>query len=242
MENNQKSRSRPVTAEREKTATAANLDGFKRAVNELIAKREYFAGKIMPLLSDGRDYYVIRGRRSLAKGGAEKLAGVYNLVATFDKDTETVTMLSDVKGMVAYVCTLTKNGVLAGQGRGADTLVRNGGDPNKTIKMAQKRAYVDAVIRTTGLSDIFTQDLEDMFPVRVTERAPFTGSGDAKPQAPLPERPGQHIVAVKRRLHELGANNEAEALGILTERSGLKLKTMKELDDTKAQDVLELLR
>lgn len=33
---------------------------------------------------------------------------------------------------------------------------------NKAIKMAQKSAFVDAVIRTTGMSDLFTQDLEDM--------------------------------------------------------------------------------
>lgn len=33
---------------------------------------------------------------------------------------------------------------------------------NKAIKMAQKSAFVDAVIRATGMSDLFTQDLEDM--------------------------------------------------------------------------------
>jgi len=34
--------------------------------------------------------------------------------------------------------------------------------PNKAIKMAQKSAFVDGVIRTTGMSDLFTQDVEDM--------------------------------------------------------------------------------
>ena len=29
-------------------------------------------------------------------------------------------------------------------------------------KMSQKSAFVDAVIRTTGMSDLFTQDVEDM--------------------------------------------------------------------------------
>ena len=33
---------------------------------------------------------------------------------------------------------------------------------NKAIKMAQKSAFVDAVIRTTGMSDLFTQDIEDL--------------------------------------------------------------------------------
>ena len=33
---------------------------------------------------------------------------------------------------------------------------------NKAIKMAQKSAFVDGVIRATGMSDLFTQDIEDM--------------------------------------------------------------------------------
>lgn len=33
---------------------------------------------------------------------------------------------------------------------------------NKAIKMSQKSAFVDAVIRATGMSDLFTQDVEDM--------------------------------------------------------------------------------
>lgn len=43
---------------------------------------------------------------------------------------------------------------------------------NKAIKMAQKSAYVDAVIRATGMSDLFTQDLEDMKGLDVEEEAP----------------------------------------------------------------------
>lgn len=35
---------------------------------------------------------------------------------------------------------------------------------NKTIKMAQKSAFVDGIIRVTGMSDLFTQDVEDMSP------------------------------------------------------------------------------
>lgn len=224
------------TARRNETAVQYDLDGFKRAVNELLAKREYFASKVMPFLKEGQDYYTIRGRRSLAKGGAEKLASMYGLVATFERDRETAEMLGDVKGMVAYVCTLTKNGRVAGQGRGADTLARNGNDPNKTIKLAQKRAYVDAVIRATSLSDIFTQDLEDMDPAQI-QPAPRR-----KRKSDLPERPQEHIVAVKKRLHELGAKNETEALQILTERSGLKLDSLKKLENGQAKEVLEFLR
>ena len=135
---------------------------FKQGVNDLLSKRSYFISQVLPKLKENQDYYVIKGKKSLAKGGAEKLASIYNLIATFEKDDESLDMLGNAKGLIAFVCTLSKFGVIAGQGRGSDTLERNSNDPNKALKMTQKRAFVDAVIRTTGLSDIFTQDIEDM--------------------------------------------------------------------------------
>ena len=70
-------------------------------------------------------------------------------------------MLGDIKGLVAFKCTLV-NGEFVGEGRGAASLLKNSNDPNKTLKMAQKSAFIDAVLRASGLSDFFTQDLEDM--------------------------------------------------------------------------------
>ena len=135
---------------------------FKQGVNDLLSKRSYFISQVLPKLKENQDYYVIKNKKSLAKGGAEKLASIYNLIATFERDKESLDMLGNAKGSIAFVCTLSKFGVIAGQGRGSDTLERNQNDPNKALKMTQKRAFVDAVIRTTGLSDIFTQDIEDM--------------------------------------------------------------------------------
>jgi len=135
---------------------------FKQGVNDLLSKRSYFISQVLPKLKENQDYYIIKGKKSLAKGGAEKLASIYNLTAKFERDNESLEMLGSMKGLIAFICTLSKAGVIAGQGRGSDTLERNNNDPNKALKMTQKRAFVDAVIRTTGLSDIFTQDIEDM--------------------------------------------------------------------------------
>lgn len=59
---------------------------------------------------------------------------------------------------------------------------------NKAIKMAQKSAFVDAVIRTTGMSDLFTQDLEDM-----RDDAPEAPQSPASPTTdadePFPGKP-----------------------------------------------------
>lgn len=135
---------------------------YKHQVDALLESRSYFISKVLPILHENQDYFTIMGKKSLAKGGAEKLATIFNLSAEFSVDKDTMELLKQ-EGLVAYVCNLKgKDGQLKGQGRGADILARNRGDANKTIKMAQKRAFVDAVIRTTSLSDIFTQDLEDI--------------------------------------------------------------------------------
>lgn len=153
----------------ETTITATNsMAQFKTGVDDLLSKRSYFIQKILPQLVEGRDYYIIKGRKSLGKAGAEKLASIYSLVATFIRDTDTLDSLH-VEGLVAYICTLTRNSEVVGQGRGAAELKMHGGDSNKTIKMAQKSAFVDACIRCTGLSDIFTSDLEDMNPSTIQE-------------------------------------------------------------------------
>ena len=136
---------------------------FKKNVDSMIENREYFREKLEGIMKEKEDYFVILGKKSLAKGGAEKLAAGFKLTARFEIDKETQEIFKSISGLIAYRCKLyNSNGEFKGEGGGADTLVRNQNDPNKTIKMAHKRAYVDAVIRTTGLSDIFTQDLEDM--------------------------------------------------------------------------------
>lgn len=147
-----------------------------KQIDSFVDVRNSIKEKILPMLETGKDYYDIKGRQSLGKPGAEKLAAFFDLTASFTVDRESMELL-DQKGMIAYVCNLIgKDGEARGQGRGADTLARNGNDANKTIKMAQKRAYVDAIIRATGLSDMFTQDLEDMNPEDITS-TPTTKSG-----------------------------------------------------------------
>jgi len=127
-------------------------------IESLLNNRTTFIERVLPILKPNQDFYEIMNKKSLAKGGAEKLATIFNLTAEFQVDKETMELLKQ-DGLVAYVCNLKQGEMFRGQGRGSDTLARNKADANKTIKMAQKRAFVDAVIRTTGLSDIFTQDM-----------------------------------------------------------------------------------
>jgi hypothetical protein len=66
-------------------------------------------------------------------------------------------------GTFAYICyVIDSQGRTVGQGRGvAELREPQMLNANKAVKMALKRAQVDAVLRCAGLSQWFTQDLED---------------------------------------------------------------------------------
>ncbi len=135
--------------------SVADVDGF-------IEKRQEFIQKVNAICVEGKDYHIIQGKKSLAKGGAEKIASIFQWNAIFEKDTDSLEMLGQIVGLVAFKCTLAKGSKYVGEGRGAATLSKNASDPNKTLEMAQKSAFIDGVLRASGLSDFFTQDLEDM--------------------------------------------------------------------------------
>ena len=55
---------------------------------------------------------------------------------------------------------------------------------NTVLKMAKKRAFVDAILTVTGASDIFTQDVEDM-----DIPAPAEKAKEGEPEFVIPEPP-----------------------------------------------------
>lgn len=122
---------------------------------------------------EGKDYGSIEVKKgsgvmskpSLLKPGAEKFCGLFKLRPTFRMDGETFEMMGSTPGVIAYICELIDTkGRIMGEGRGTAKADPKGGDfdINKQVKIAQKRAQTDAVLRTGGLSDFFTQDIEDM--------------------------------------------------------------------------------
>ncbi len=158
-----------IAQKQEIVKTDAEIDNF-------IEVRKAFITKVNAICVEGKDYHVIKGKKSLAKGGAEKIASIFHWTAKFEKDTESLEMLGVAKGLVVLKCTLM-NGQFVGEGRGSASLVANSNDANKTLKMAQKSAFIDAVLRASGLSDFFTQDLEDM-PKEEISKPQYTNDGN----------------------------------------------------------------
>lgn len=117
------------------------------------------------------DFGVIPGtgtKPTLLKPGAEKIVMLLGLTSEYDIAESTRDF---EKGFFQYQikCKLLKNGTIVTEGMGAaNTKERKylKQDPfsvdNTVLKMAKKRALVDAALLVGSLSDIFTQDIEDM--------------------------------------------------------------------------------
>lgn len=172
------------------------------------------------VLQEGEHYGKIPGtgknaKPTLLQPGAEKIANMFKLVPSYD------IRRTDFQGghrEVEVVCTLAnKDGQPVGTGVGTCSTLeskyryrwtgygdnrRREENPdiadtwNTVLKMAKKRAFVDAVKSTTAASDIFTQDVED-FPEYML------GGRKAKP-APAPE-PAPNPAAIAAMADEAAA-------------------------------------
>lgn len=159
-----------------------NLPVTREALDRLQAQRKLLREFVASQLREGVDYGVIPGtqKSSLYKPGSEKLAQLFGLgvkvvlsdrlieregnFAMFTYRAEVYPLrspdliIATCEGSCnsqekKYAARRTKNGVMENTPI-TDVL-------NTLIKMAQKRAYVGAVILATGASDFFTQDIDD---------------------------------------------------------------------------------
>jgi hypothetical protein len=139
-------------------------------VQATMQKITQFQQVIQQTLRQNHDYGVVPGtsKPTLLKPGAEKLLMMMGLCSEF----EIVDSTRDFEnGFFQYQvrCKLYRGDILITEGLGAcNTKERKyiKQDPytldNTVLKIAKKRALVDAALLVGSLSDIFTQDLEDM--------------------------------------------------------------------------------
>ena len=101
------------------------------------------------------------------KPGSEKICAMFSVTPRFPNLPEYErAALQGVEIRYAILhCELHNSaGVVLADGVGARSLVQDGGDLNKCLKMCAKSAMIDATLRLGGLSELFTQDLEDAPP------------------------------------------------------------------------------
>lgn len=139
---------------------------------------------------------------SLYKAGADFVCDLLVVRDEYAADMDGWQQLGSPKGVFVYACRLLSrsNSELLGEGRGVRAVGQKGGDENNAIKMAKKSAKVDAVLNAFGLSDLFTQDAEDIKPHEsATQKA---GAPQAAPRGEEPPKPEVTGAMLKRLCEE----------------------------------------
>ena len=175
-------------------------------------RRALMRGFIASELKENVDYGTIPGVRSskpcLFKPGAEKFCSLLQLRAEFAKDQETLDMAGGKEGLIAYVCRLIHNptGQVVAEGRGACSVGEKQGNVNTTIKIAEKRAMIDAVLRL-GLSESYTQDVieDDLSAALAPIPYPVPTTAAGNPRGSITEPQMRMVYGL---LHQIGASKE----------------------------------
>lgn len=175
------------------------------------------------VLKQGEHFGVVpgtKGKPTLFQSGAEKIAYMFHLVPSYEVQR---TVLDGGHREYEVTCKLSSRdtGVVMGYGMGSCSTLEskyryrkkwvNGSQVkeenadiadtyNTVLKMAKKRAFVDAVKSTTAASDIFTQDVEDL-PMYMFQQQPAQPVRATVEAAPNPE----DIAQLKAMTDELAA-------------------------------------
>jgi hypothetical protein len=147
------------------------LDDMKKKLQENKEKRDFIKSFIDEIFQEnvdfGRGIDNSNAKPVLLLPGAEKLCTHFNIHPEWTVDIDTFEMLGRPDKTICYICYLIDNstGQRIGEGRGAcvigeKSLHTPARDTNGSIKIAKKRAHVDAVKNAFGISERFTQDMD----------------------------------------------------------------------------------
>jgi len=165
-------------------ATASPLDlpaeVFRAGLDRRRENRAALMAWIREALVEGVDYGRIPTRRgpskpSMWKPGAEKICGMLGVTVHYPTlhDYEQAALHGVQFQHIIIRCELKDAaGHVVADGVGARSIKQDYGDINKALKMAEKSAHIDATLRMAGLSEVFTQDLEDMTNGKDMEETP----------------------------------------------------------------------
>jgi hypothetical protein len=147
------------------------IDGVNlQQIQNTMTKIGQFQKVVQSQLHQGHDFGIVPGTQkpTLLKPGAEKILMLMGLRSEFEIADSTRDFH---EGFFQYQvrCRLLKGDVVITEGLGAcntkerkylkqDAYTMD----NTVLKMAKKRALVDATLLVASLSDVFTQDLEDI--------------------------------------------------------------------------------
>lgn len=202
------------------------------------------------VLEEGVDYGFPAGKKSqdqkpsLYKSGAEKLTRLFNLIPEFQ-------ILEKVEKddfiMYAFRCILkTRDGLQVGEGYGACNSKEKPGwnsNPwafqNNILKMAKKRAHVDATLTGLGASNVFTQDLEDMADENMEQKIPVQQTAQ-QTQEGVTEKQSKMIHVLIKQVAEAAGCSIDDVIQDIKDK--WNVQSSKELTKEQASRVIEHLQ
>lgn len=140
---------------------------------------------------------------SLFKPGAEKICGMLGVTVRYPTlpDYEKAALTGAKLSQIIIRCEIVDaSGRVVADGVGARLMSQDNGDINKALKMAEKSAHIDATLRMAGLSEVFTQDLEDMLQNREAESIRFNAGHESISEA--------QCQRLEDRIKELGLDRD----------------------------------
>jgi hypothetical protein len=171
---------------------------FQQGIERRKANRSAILDWLRSALVEGVDFGTIKTKRgpskpSLFKAGSEKICGMLGVTVRFPNLSIYDAMISENREISCVIlrCELLNSASqIVSEGMGARSVKQDFGDLNKSLKMAGKSAQIDATLRLAGLSEVFSQDLEDL-----------ADNADDPPSQSIPRITADQIRQVKALLY-----------------------------------------
>ncbi|MEM4500586.1 MAG: hypothetical protein QW512_00450 [Thermofilaceae archaeon] len=203
------------------------------------------------VLEEDVDYGYPSGKKapgqkpSLYKSGAEKLTRLFNLTPQFEVVEK---VERDDFIMYTFKCVLiAPSGRVVGEGYGSCNSKEKKGwaeNPwafqNNILKIAKKRAHVDAVLTGLGASNVFTQDLEDMEEIEEEHKAPEKPAEKPKVEEKATPTQVNYLLDLVNNAAEVLQKSSEELLEEIRDRYGVF--TVAELTKSQASEIITELK
>ncbi|MCX6715626.1 MAG: hypothetical protein NT077_01255 [Candidatus Taylorbacteria bacterium] len=105
--------------------------------------------------------------------------GEYALKIAVEQDMQTVETLKHIPGVIAFIATISKDGKVIGQGRGAATLGKSSKYVEKSIRMAFNACLIDGIVRSTKMLDAMSLGTSPIGDIPVMNNAPQADMSEA---------------------------------------------------------------
>ncbi len=215
-------------------------------VQQIMGKIAQFQSVVQKTLKKEHDFGVIPGtgnKPTLLKPGAEKILMMMGVSSEY----ELIEKVQDYeRGFFAYTvrCILKRNGEMITQGLGhCNTREKryqsDKQDPytlaNTCLKMAKKRSQIDATLTIASLSELFTQDVEDMYPAgngssngsgHKNENGNWNGNKQKSPRAASEKQ----LSLIRGKMNEAGFDSkDPHTVQRLLKMGGLEKDSLQQL-------------